>query len=171
MAIGRNMGTLEFLSEQIYLPGYMAVREADLCSKRGDFLFDVKEPRVTRGDIVNYFTPRGLHICVSQAGYTLMEHLAGKELLGDLDVNTLRKILLQGRGKITELYQKFRKEVELTRPLSGTFDITQMRLGKTPVMKMDFEFGSRKVEGYLTLIIAPSPTPQLNQDILRFQIK
>jgi len=171
MAIGRNMGSLEFLSEQVYLPGYMAVREVDISRAGGKFLFDVKEPKVTRGNIVNYFTPRGLHICVSQAGYVLAENLAEEGLLGDLEINSLRAIFLQGRVKITELYQKFRKEIELTPSLSGTFNITQMRLGKTPVMKMNFEFGNKKAEGFLTSIIALSPTNQLNQDILRFQIK
>jgi len=165
------MQTLDFLREQVYMPGYMAVEQARLGKNNGEFLFKVREPIVTRGNIVNYFTPRGLHICVSQAGYTLVEHLAINGLLEDWNVNRLRNIFMQGRVKITELYQKFRKEVELTSLLSGTFDITQMRLGKTPVLKMDFEFGNGKVNGFFTSIIAPSPTHQLNQDILRFQIR
>lgn len=165
------MKTLDFLREQIYLPGFMAIKEYDAYSTGGSFLFNIKEPKVTRGSFINYFTPRGLHICVSQASYAIVENMINEKKLEELDIQTLRQIFLQGRIKITELYQKFRKEVELGKPISGTFNITQMRLGKTPVMKMDFEFDNGKVEGYLTSLIAPLPMPQLNQDLLRFHIK
>lgn len=165
------MRTLDFLREQVYLPEFMAVQEAQFGDREGRFLFDVKEPQVTRGNIVNYFTPRGLHICVSQAGYILAENLIEQGLLGDLEINSLRDILLQGRVKITELYQKFRKEIRLDKPLTGTFEISQMRLGKTPILKMNFEFGGEQVLGYLTSVIVSSPTKQLNQDLLRIQIK
>lgn len=167
----RMLNTFEFLKQKVYLPKYMTLISADYNLDGGKFEFNIKEPRVVRGDFVNYFTPRGLHICISQAGYALVEYLVSKGELGDLDILNLRGILLEGRVKITELYQKFRKEVGLSEPIPGRIDITRLRLGKTPVLKLDFEFGERAVIGNLTSIIAKKPMPQLNQDILRFKIQ
>ena len=158
----------EFLEQQIYLPGYMTLASASYNANGAEFKFNLREPPVTRGSFVNYFTPRGLHICISQAGYALVEHLASKGKLGDLDIPNLRAIFLEGRVKITELFQKFRKEVGLSEPISGRIDITRLRLGKIPVLKLDFEFGARAVTGNLVSIIAQKSMPQLNQDILRF---
>jgi len=167
----RMPNTFEFLEQQIYLPGYMTLASAAYDANGAEFKFNLKEPPVTRGSFVNYFTPRGLHICISQAGYALVEHLANKGELGDLDVPNLRAIFLEGRIKITELFQKFRKELGLSEPIPGRIDITRLRLGKTPVLKFDFEFENRAVTGNLVSIIAPKPMSQLNQDILRFKIQ
>jgi hypothetical protein len=167
----RMPNTFEFLKQKVYLPGYMALDSAAYDINGAEFKFNVKEPKITRGSFANYFTPRGLHICISQAGYALTEYLASKKELGDLDIPNLRTILLEGRVKITELYQKFRKEVGLLEPIPGRIDITRLRLGKTPVLKFDFEFGARAVTGNLVSIIAPKPMPQLNQDLLRFKIQ
>jgi len=166
----RMPNTFEFLEQQVYLPGYMTLASAAYDANGAEFKFNLKEPQVTRG-IVNYFTPRGLHICVSQGGYALVEHLASKGKLGDLDILNLRTIALEGRCKITELFQKFRKELELSEPIPGRIDITRLRLGKTPVLKFDFEFKNRAVTGNLVSIIAPKSMSQLNQDILRFKIQ
>ena len=160
--------TFEFLEQQVYLPEYMTLDSAVYAANGAKFKFNLKEPKVTRG-IVNYFTPRGFHICISQAAYALAEYLASKGELGDLDILNLRTIALEGRLKITELFQKFRKEIGLSKPIPGRIDITRLRLGKTPVLKFDFEFGARAVTGNLVSIIAPKPMSQLNQDILRFK--
>jgi len=164
----RMLNTFEFLEQQVYLPGYMTLDSAAYDANGAEFKFNLREPPVTRG-IVNYFTPRGLHICISQAGYALVEHLANKGVLGDLDVKNLREIAFEGRLKITDLFQKFRKEVRLSEPISGRIDITRLRLGKMPVLKLDFEFGKRAITGNLVSIIAPKSMSQLNQDILRFK--
>jgi len=159
--------TFEFLEHQIFLPGYMTLASAIYDNNGAKFKFNLKEPKVTRG-IVNYFTPRGLHICVSQGAYALVEYLASKGEFGNLDILNLREIALEGRLKITELFQKFRREVGLSEPIPGRIDITRLRLGKTPVLKVNFEFGAKAVTGNLVSIIAPKPMPQLNQNILRF---
>ncbi len=159
--------TFEFLKKQIYLPRYMTLVSATYGAKDAEFKFNLREPKVTRG-IVNYFTPRGIHICISQAAYALAEHLVNRGELGNLDILNLRTIALEGRLKIIELYQKFRKEIELPDSIPGRIDLTRLRLGKAPVFKFDFEFGARAVTGNLVSIIAPKPMPQLNQDILRF---
>ncbi|HEB46863.1 MAG TPA: hypothetical protein ENI22_00145 [Candidatus Pacearchaeota archaeon] len=164
----RIKDTFEFLEEEVYLPGYMALISADYNSGGANFLFNVKEPKVTRGDFVNYFTPRGLHICVSQAGYALAEYLARQEELRDINPQLLRNTLLQGRIRITELLQRFRKEIELSELLPGRFDISKLRLGRIPILKLNFEFAGGAVTGNLISLIAPAPGPQINQDILRF---
>jgi len=159
--------TFEFLEQKVYLPEYMTLFKADYDKNGGTFEFNLKEPKVTRGSFVNYFTPRGLHICVSQAGYALIENLAKEGQLEDMDIQTLRNVLLQGRVKIIELYQKFRKEIGLSKPIQGRFDISRLRLGRTPVLKLEFDFGNRAVNGNLVSIIAKRPTVQLNQYALR----
>ena len=165
---GEPKSTFEFLEEEVYLPGYMTLASANYDSGGADFLFNIKEPRVTRGDFVHYFTPRGLHICVSQAGYALAEYLAGQEELRNINPQVLRSTLLQGRVRITELFQRFRKEIELSEPLPGRFDISKLRLGKIPILKLNFEFAGGVVTGNLISLIAPVPGPQINQDVLRF---
>ena len=164
----RMLSTFEFLKKQVYLPRYMVLDSAAYNANGAEFKFNLREPKVTRG-IVNYFTPRGIHICISQAAYALAEYLVSRGELGSLDIPNLRTIALEGRLKITELFQKFRKEIELPESILGRIGLTRLRLGKTPVFKFDFEFGERAVVGNLVSIIAPKPMPQLNQDILKFK--
>jgi len=159
--------TFEFLANRVYLPGYMALRQEDYDAKGAVFSFKVKEPPVARGNIVHYFTPRGLHICVSQAGYALVEHMAREGIAEGMEIDALRQTLLEGRVKITELYQKFRKEIGLTGQIQGRFDISRFRQGKLPVLKLDFAFENGAVEGNLVSVIAPRPMPQMNADLMR----
>ncbi len=157
--------TFEFI-RNIYLPGYMTLANADYDSKGGTFEFNIREPPVVKGDWVNYFTPRGLHICVSQAGFALAENLVNEGKLEYLDIQSFRNIVLQGKTKITELYQKWRREIGTEEPIQGRFNITKARFGKVPVLKMDFDFGNKSVHGNLTSIITSQPVAQTNQDIL-----
>ena len=164
----RLPSTREFLREEVYLPGYMTLAQEDYDKKGGTFNFNVKEPPVARGNIVHYLTPRGLHICVSQAGYAIVEHMVNEGVLENLDIETLRDTLLHGRVKITELYQRFRREVELFKPVQGRFDITKLRLGRMPLLKLDFDLGNRAIQGNLVSVIVPCPMPQINSDLLRY---
>jgi len=157
----------EFLADEIYLPGYMLLANEDYDKKGATFNFNVREPPVTRGDIVPYFTPRGLHICVSQAGYALVENMLREGLLDGLELQGLRETVLEGRVKITELHQKFRKEVRLSKPIQGRFDIERFRFGKLPVLKLDFGFANDAITGNLVSVVAPRPVPQMNSDIIR----
>jgi len=186
--------TTEFLAEEVYLPGYMALANADYDRRSAIFDFDVKEPPVARGDIVNYITPRGLHICISQGSYALVEHMVREGEFGEWDIGSLRgaaldgrlKIaelnqrfrkeieiaylrdtLLEGRIKITELYQRFGREVKLGKPVQGRFDVKRFRLGKLPVLKLEFRFANDAVTGNMVSVIAPKPVPQTNRDIMR----
>ena len=159
--------TAEFLANKVYLPGYMTLRKEDYDKRGATFSFNVKEPPVARGDIVYYFTPRGLHICVSQAGYALVEHTVREGMIGGMDIDSLRANLLSGRVKITELYQKFRKEITLGKPIQGRFDVSRFRVGRLPVLKLDFKFENGAVTGNLVSVLAPKPMHQLNANILR----
>lgn len=149
------------------MPGYMTLFNEDYDRKGATFNFKVKEPPVIRRGIINYFTPRGLHICVSQAGYALVEHMAEQGLLEGFEIPTLRKFLLEGRVKITELYQKFRKELEVSKPIPGRLNIRRFRAGKMPVLKLDFSFSNGGITGNFISVIAPEPVPQTNKDIIR----
>jgi len=158
----------EFLADEVYLPGYMLLASEDYDKKGATFNFNVREPPVVRGDIIHYLTPRGLHICISQANYTLVEYMVREGLLEGLEVQRLRETVLEGRCKITELYQKFRKEIGLLKPIQGRFDIERFRLGKLPVFKLNFGFANDAITGNLVSVIAPRPVPQTNADIIRF---
>lgn len=161
-------GTFEFLADEVYLPGYMLIGKADFDRQGATFDFNVREPPVARGSIVDYLTPRGLHICISQAGYALAENMVREGIIENIDIHALREVLLEGRVKITELYQKFRREVELSKPVQGRFNVSRFRPGKMPILKLDFDFGNRAIAGNLTSVIAPSPQPQTNKDLVRF---
>ena len=160
--------TKEFLSEEVYLPGYMLLLGEDYDKKGATFSFNVKEPLVTRENIVHYLTPRGLHICISQGSIALVENMINEGLLEDYTIGQMRKITLEGRLKITELYQKFRREVELSKPIQGRFNVNRLRLGKLPVLKLDFDFANKSVHGNLVSVIAPYSMPQLNSGLIRF---
>lgn len=159
--------TFEFLADRVYLPGYMLLASEDYDRKGATFNFDVKEPPVARGDLVHYFTPRGLHICVSQAGYALVEHMVREGQVEGIELQGLRETLLESRIKITELYQKFRKEVGLSKPIRGRFDLKRFRAGKLPVLKLDFSFANNAITGNMVSVIVPLPVTQTNMSIMR----
>jgi len=164
----RSKTTFEFLEKDVYLPGYMFLDKVDYDRNRGIFDFkNVKEPSVTRGPLATYLTPRGLHILISQATYALAEEMIYEDRLEELNIETLRELALQGRIKITELYQKFRREIGLSKQIQGKVDLTKLRHGKMPIFKFDFDFGNKAIHGNLVAVIARSPTAQLNQYILK----
>ena len=157
----------EFLSEDVYLPGWMLLVSEYYDRNGGTFSFNAREPPVAREQVVNYITPRGLHIYISQAGFALGEYLVKERQLEGLDVESFRELMLQGRMRIIELNQRFRRELELGKLIQGRFDITKLRLGKMPVLKLNFDFEKRAIYGDLTTVIAPFPVPQLNQYLIR----
>ncbi|MFH1823585.1 MAG: hypothetical protein ABH817_02630 [archaeon] len=155
---------LEFMERRFYLPGYMCLREL---SYQGDsivFNFQPVEPPVTTH--IKYFTPRGLHLAISQGTYAFLEELAKNNQV-DLNHDQLREICLAGRLKLVEMSFRFRREIKLDKNLSGKLDLTKMRLGKMPLLKMDFDIEDRSLTGSLTGLISPIPVPQINQDVAR----
>jgi len=159
--------TQNFLAEEVYMPGYMALRQEDYDTRGATFTFQVTEPPVARENVVHYFTPRGVHICISQAGYALVENLSRQGKTGDLSVDDLRKIFLEGRIRIIELFQRFDRELKVNKPIQGRIDLHRMRLGKLPMVKLDFAFENGAVYGDYTSVIAPTAQPQTNADIMR----
>jgi len=159
--------TTEFLANEVYLPGYMGIASQDYDKRSATFDFNVKEPPVARGKIVDYVTPRGLHICISQGSYALVENMVREGEFGELDIECLRNTLLEGRVKITELYQRFGKEIRLGKPIQGKFDVTRFRFGRLPILKLDFGFDNDAITGNLVSVIAPKPVLQTNRDIMR----
>jgi len=166
--IKKYQTTEQFLENEVYLPGYMLLAGADYDKKGGVFTFNLREPLVLKETFPSYLTPRGLHICVSQASYALVENMIREEIIEDFDILNFRDIFLQGRVKITELYEKFRKEIGLSKIVQGRFDILQFRMGKFPILKLDFDFENKAIHGNLVSVIAPNPVPQTNSDMIRF---
>jgi len=157
--------SIQFL-EAMYLPGYMTVLSEDYSGNKAQFDFRPVEPQVTvLSD--NYLTPRGTHICLSQSSYCFFEYLMNNE--GLMDPEELRGIGFEGRLKLVEFNQRFRREVNLSDNLQGSLTLTKLRHGKIPVVKMDFELGNRAITGNLTGVIAQNPVPQANSDLLRKQ--
>ena len=158
--------TREFLAEEFYLPNWMLVDSEDYSRNMGEFDFTPREPDVARQGLIDYVTPRGLHICISQASYCLLEAQLREGKL-DLDVGTLRRYFLGSRFKITELNERFRREVPLTERLQGVLTLVRYRLGRMPIAKFDFDFGNRAIRGEMIAVIAPFPVQQTNADLLR----
>ncbi len=187
----------QFLTEEVYLPGYMGISSEDYDRMGAIFEFNVKEPPVARGDIVDYLTPRGLHICISQGSYMLVEHMVREGKFGEWDIGGIREValdgrlriaklnqrfrreieitylrnaLLEGKVKIAKLYQRFGREVKLGKPVQGRFDVKRFRFGKLPVLKLEFRFANDAITGNLVSVIAPKPVPQTNGDIMRSDV-
>jgi len=156
--------TFEYLEQEIYLPGFMTLTSADYDGLTMNFSFHPAEPDVTRFDLT-YLTPRGLHITLSQAGICLVERIAEEE--GLIDVRDLRDYTETGRLKITELHQRFRRETPLKDSLQGRMSIDRLRVGKTPLIRMSFDFENSSIKGELTGVIASGPVQQTNYDLLR----
>ena len=153
----------EFL-RGIYFPGYMGLLTEDYDGNEGVFSFKPTEPPVAR--VVDYFTPRGAHIFISQGGFCLIERMIEEGRLG-ISVEEYRDVTMGGSLKIVELNQKYRREVSLDKDLQGKLTLTRLRPGVMPVVKIDFDIANRAIRGDLTGVIAPKPVPQTNADILR----
>lgn len=151
--------------ERLYLPGYMTLVSEDYDGNTGVFGIQPKEPQVTVFSS-RYLTPRGSHISISQAGVCLVEQLMRQCVL-DFDITDFRDFTSEGRLKLIELNQRFKRELRLDAPIEGRFTLTHFRPGKIPVLKMDFDLGNRSFVGNLTGVIAPKPIPQMNADVLR----
>ena len=151
--------------ESVYLPGYMELKTEDYDKLSGVFDFVPTEPPVTILPI-KYMTPRGAHIFISQAGLCLLEYVLNEEEF-DMGIEEYRELTKEGRMKIIELNQRYRKEIGLDRDLQGRVDLTKIRWGKMPMIKMNFNLANRAIIGSFTGVLAPKPMLQLNADILR----
>ena len=156
--------TLEFLRDEIYLPGYLAVGNLDYSGNTVYFDFTPVEPPVARIPI-GYLTPRGVHIGISQSSICFVEERLLEQF--GVGLREFRDTASQGMLKLVEFNQRFRKEVGLDGKLQGKLVLTKSRHGKLPVIKMDFDIGNRAVSGEITGVVAPRPVPQTNADILR----
>lgn len=151
--------------ENFYLLGYMGLRTEDYDNRSGVFGFTPIEPPVTILS-TKYLTPRGAHIFISQAGLCLVENILETEGF-DMSTNEFRKLTMDGRMKIVELNQKYRRELTLDKNLQGKLNLTKIRWGKAPIVKIDFNLANRAITGNFTAILAPKSTPQMNTDIIR----
>lgn len=156
--------TLDFLREDVYLPGWMTLQDFYPKGREADFTFNPAEPEVTRFNL-GYVTPRGLHITLSQAGFCLVERVAEEE--GLVKGSDLRSLIIEGRLKIVQLDQKFRREVPLAERLQGRMRVDKIRKGRIPFIGLTFNFEGNAIKGYLGGVIAPRSVPQKNYDILR----
>jgi len=154
----------EFFGE-IYLPGYFGLLNEDYNKRSGVFDFKPIEPLVTIFS-ERYFTPRGAHIFISQAGFCLLDNFFEREKF-DMNIEEYRDLSVQGRMKIIELNQKYRREIRLDKNLQGKIDLTKIRWGKMPMIKLDFNIANNAITGNLIGVLAPKPMPQTNVDILR----
>jgi hypothetical protein len=155
---------LEFLNE-IYLPGHVGILSEDYQGRSGVFDFTPIEPQVT---ILSdkYLTPRGDHIFISQGGLCLVENILIEEGF-DMSTKEYRALTFEGRLKIIELNQKYRTEVGLDKNLQGKLDLTKIRWGKMPIVKIDFDIANKAIIENLLGVLAPKPMPQTNADVLR----
>lgn len=150
--------------ERLYYPGYMGLLTEDYDKRSAVFGFRPTEPPVFRA--ADYLTPRGAHIFISQGGICLVEN-ALTEQGYDMSVEEYRRLTAEGRLKIIELNQKFRREIGLGRDLQGRIDLTKIRWGRIPMIKMEFDIANSSITGNLVGVLAPKPVSQTNSDIWR----
>lgn len=143
----------------------MGLRTEDYDNRSGVFGFKPIEPQVTILS-TKYLTPRGAHIFISQAGLCLLESIFEKEGF-DMSTEEYRELTMDGRMKIVELNQKYRRELTLDKNLQGKLNLTKIRWGKAPIVKVDFDIANRAITGNFVAIVAPKSTPQMNADIIR----
>jgi hypothetical protein len=155
---------IEFL-RKMYLPGYMVIKNQNYGNnKQAWFNFQPVEPQVTvLSD--KYLTPRGAHIFLSQGLYCFAEQIIPSS--GYCSNNELQQLGFEGRLKMVEINERFKKEIELSNIVQGRIILTKMRMGKMPIIKFNFDLGERGIVGDLTCVIAPKSLPQTNYDILR----
>ena len=84
-----------------------------------------------------------------------------------MSVEDYWNLSMQGRMKIVELNQKYRKEIALDKNLQGRLDVTKIRWGKAPLVKVDFDIANRAITGNFVAILASKPMPQMNAEIVR----
>ncbi len=154
----------QFLN-RLYLPGYMGLRTEAYDKRSGIFDFTPTEPPVTVLSS-KYMTPRGAHIFISQAGLCLVEHVLVNESF-PMDTQEYRSLTMDGRIKIVELTQRFRREISLDTDLQGRVELTNIRWGRLPMIMMDFDLANQAISGSLVGVLAPRPMSQTNSDILR----
>ena len=142
----------------------MGLQKEDYDGRSGTFEFRPIEPPVAR--IVDYLTPRGAHIFISQAGLCVVEQVLETEGF-DMSIDEYRATIIEGRMKIVELNQKYRREVRLDKDLQGRMDLTKIRWGRLPMIKMKFDLANGAIMGDLIGVLAPRPMTQTNADILR----
>ncbi len=142
----------------------MGLLTEDYDKQGGVFDFIPTEPPVFK--LTDYLTPRGAHIFISQAGYCLLENLFREEEF-DMSVEEYRNLFMCGRLKIVELNQKYRRELKTDRTLQGRMNLTNIRWGRMPIIKIDFDIANRAIMGNFTGVLAPKPMIQMNADIMR----
>jgi hypothetical protein len=157
--------TLDFMGRKMYLPGWMSVSSASYDRNSLIFGFTPMEPQITTLS-ERYMTPRGAHISISQAAYVLLEELAVRGQL-PLDLEQIRQVYLGGRLKLTDINFRMRREVGVGSPSIGRLELSRLRLGGTPFLKMHYDLAERAITGELIGMLAPDSRPQLNQGILR----
>ena len=139
----------------MYLPGYVTIQSEDYDGKGATFDIKPVEIPVSRNPL-KYLTPRGVHIIVSQGSYCFVENLA-KEGKLDFDEEELKRVYFDFRLRLVEFNQRFRKELRLEDKLQGKMMLSKLRLGRIPILKMDFDLGNKAVSGNIIGMISPEP--------------
>ena len=166
--VGRNKmdSAVDFLQQEVYVPGFMTIKNFSYSNNMGYFEFNPVEFKVSPLGSIDYLTPRGLHLCISQSTYSLME-----ELIENLDFgfekSYLREVVTQGRIKIKKLFQDFRREVKSNQLLEGKVELVDFRTGRMPLLVFDFNFGNKSILGWTKNVIAPNSLPQTNINLTR----
>ncbi len=151
----------------MYLPRYMSVMAVESRKESMTFDFVPVEPQVTVLSS-QYMTPRGAHVCVSQAVYAFAEEIAPR--LFGIDVKKLREVYLGGRLRLRKILFDHKKELETDGTFPGRLDLIRFRPGRIPYIEMNYDLGDGALVGFITGVIAPQTVPQTNQDILRREI-
>jgi len=151
--------------DEMYLPEFLSLdHDGDYSKDSAVFTFHPNEPQVVRHSL-EYLTPRGLHLCLSQASYCLYEHLVGEEKT-PFDLTAAREIYFNMRLRIKKISMDFRREMRLDE-FQGRLDLGRVRVGDPCIARMSFDMGNRAICGDLLIVISPNPIPPTNGYAIR----
>ena len=152
--------------ERMYLPNYITILSADY--DRKSVLFKIKPMDFSVSNHpVDYLTPRGTHLIISQGAYCFIEHLV-KEGKIDLTLPELRELYFDLRLQITRFSVDMRRGISLDRILQGKLTLTKLRNGKLPFIMMDFDLGNKSFSGDIKGVITPTSMPPTNTIALKY---
>ena len=68
---------------------------------------------------------------------------------------------------MTMLKRGFSRTPAILNLLHGRFDVRRLRLGRMPVLQLDFSFANKAITGNMTSVVAPRPVRPMNWDVVR----
>lgn len=141
---------------EMYSSEFMTLTSEDYDKESSVFGFIPKEPPVTKQPI-DYLTPRGTHLFISQGAYCLVENLIREGKI-EFTANELRDLYFKLRLQLTDFGVKMRRPISLDKLVQGKLSLKKFRPGKLPVIVINYDIGNKSFRGTTLGTISSYPT-------------